>query len=212
VKGEYLNGQLKEDVYMRQPEGFIEKGKENFVCKLNKSIYGLKQSGRVWHGTMRGQMERIGFTAGNTDSTVYFRFGKNGEIEILRWYVDDGLMAANAPHLLDQITTDIEGSFDIQNLGEPSRLLGIKIERNHDLGTIHISQPVYIDVIAKRFNISPGKCIYSPMESNVELQAKKSQEYNFATDYAALIGSINYCAIATRPDITIATNKCAQFS
>jgi hypothetical protein len=154
VKGAYLNGQLEEDIYMHQPEGFIEKGKENLVCKLNKSIYGLKQSGRVWHRTLRGQMERIGFTAGKTDSTVYFQFGKNGEIEILGWYVDDELIAANALHLLDQITMDIEGSFDIQNLGEPSRLLGIKFERNHDLGTIHISQPAYIDVIAKRFNIS----------------------------------------------------------
>ena len=71
VKGAYLNVKLDDTVYMHQPEGFIKKGEENLVCKLNKSIYGLKQSGKVWHGTMRQEMERNGFTPGKSDLMVY---------------------------------------------------------------------------------------------------------------------------------------------
>ena len=68
-------------MYMQQPEGFIEKGNEHLVCKLNKGIYGLKQSGRVWHRTLRNELEKTGFTPGDADSTVYFRFGDNGSIQ-----------------------------------------------------------------------------------------------------------------------------------
>ena len=78
---------------MEQIEGFIKRGEENLVSKLNKSIYGLKQSGQVWHGTMRQEMEEMGFTPGNADLTVYFQFRSNREIEIAGWSVDDRLLA-----------------------------------------------------------------------------------------------------------------------
>ena len=115
---------------MQQPESFIKVGKEHMVCKLNKGIYGLKQSGRVWHHTLKTQLEKVGFTSSNTDSTVYFRFGANGSIELSRWYVDDGLQATNSPQAMDCMITDIRGSFKIQDLGELNWLLGIQITRN----------------------------------------------------------------------------------
>ena len=106
IEGAYLNGILEDDVYIGQPEGFIEKGTEQLVCKLNKGIYRLKQSGRVWHCTLKYKLEKTGFTPGNNDSTVYYRFG------------------------------DIRGSFKIQDLGEWKQLLGIQISRNQELGMI----------------------------------------------------------------------------
>ena len=72
VKGAYLNGKLEEEVYMRQPEGFIKEGKQELVCKLNKGVYGLKQSGRVWHQLLKSQLKKIGFAPGEADSTVFF--------------------------------------------------------------------------------------------------------------------------------------------
>ena len=68
----YLNGKLEDDVYMHQPEGFLEKGKETLVCKLNKGVYGLKQSGPIWHHTLKREMEGLGFMAGDADKTIYF--------------------------------------------------------------------------------------------------------------------------------------------
>ena len=178
---------------MHQPEEFIKKGEENLVCKLNKSIYGLKESGWVWHRTMRREMERISFTSGKADPTVYIRLGNNGEIGISGWYVDNRLLAANSTETMEKMVMDIKGSFDIEDLGEPTWLLGIRIARNHELGTTHISQPLFIDTIAKRFKISPGRSIHALMDSNIELQASNQEEITPDLLYAALIGSINYC-------------------
>jgi Reverse transcriptase (RNA-dependent DNA polymerase)/gag-polypeptide of LTR copia-type/Pol polyprotein, beta-barrel domain len=130
VKGAYLNGVLEEDVYMHQPEGFVVEEKKDFVCKLNKGIYGLKQSGRVWYQTLRTELKKLGFKADQADETVYFRRHSNGDFEIAGWYVDDGLLAANSKESMDRMIQDISNIFKIQDLGEPSRLLGIKIERN----------------------------------------------------------------------------------
>ena len=126
---------------MHQPEEFIKKGEENLVCKLNKSIYGLKQSGQVWHGTMRREMERIGFTAVKADPMVYIWLGNNGEIGIAGWYVDGGLLAANSTETMEKMAMDIKGSFDIEDLGKPTWLLGIRISwtRNYT----HISTLIH---------------------------------------------------------------------
>ena len=176
-------------MYMHQPKGFTKRGEENLVWKLDKSIYGLKQSGQVWHETMRREMERISFTPRKADPTIYIWLGNNGEIGIAGWFVDNGLPAANSIEMMAKIVMDIKGSFNIEDLGEPTQLLGIKISRNHELGTIHISQPSFIDTIAKWFKISLGHGIH-----------------------AALIGSVNYCVVSTCPDITYTTNKCTQYA
>ena len=108
--------------------------------------------------------------------------------------------------------SDIRGSFDIQDLGEPERLLGVKIARDRNKGQIHISQPTYIDSLAKRFKITPGKSISTPMETSVDLRASTLADDTENILHASLIGSINYCTIFTRPDISFTTNKCVQFT
>ena len=212
IKGAYLNGILEEDIYMHQPEGFIKKGKEDMVCKLNKGIYGLKQSGRVWHQTLKNEMSKIGFTPGLADTTVFFRYGDDGSVNLAGWYIDDGLLASKSKASMNRMVNDIRGSFEIKDLGEPERLLGIKITRNRELGSIHMSQPSFINTIAKRFNITSGRAITSPMDHNMDLRIATDADDTVNIPYASLVGSINYCAVSTRPDIAYATNKCAQFT
>jgi hypothetical protein len=101
VKGAYLNGIIDENVYMRQPEGFVVPGKEDMVCKLNKGVYGLKQSGRLWNKLLKSELEKIGFITGEANNTVFFRYGPDGSVEIAGWYVDDGLLAADSPQSMD---------------------------------------------------------------------------------------------------------------
>ena len=191
VKGVYLNGILEDKVYMRQPEGFVETGKEDLVCKLKKGIYGLKQLGRVWHQTLKREMYKIGFISGKADSTIFFKFGNNGSVQLVGWYVDDGLLAANSSETMDSMVTAIKGSFEIQDLGEPIRLLGIAINRNRDLGTIHISQPSFINTIARHFDISSGRPITSPMDPSQDLRPTITADETIDIPYASLIGSIN---------------------
>ena len=110
------------------------------------------------------------------------------------------------------MVNDIRGSFEISDLGEPSQLLGIRISRNCNLGTIHISQPSFINTIAKRFNISSGRSVTSPMDPSIDLRIAMDIDDTIDIPYTSLIVSINYCAISTCPDIVYATNKCAQFT
>ena len=101
-------------------------------------------------------MEKIGFKSGEADMTVYFWFGEGGSIEIAGCYVNDGLLATNSKDVMQRMTADIRGSFDIQDLGDPTQLLGIKITRSRPLGTIHISQLSFITTISKQFNVTLG--------------------------------------------------------
>jgi Reverse transcriptase (RNA-dependent DNA polymerase) len=110
----------------------------------------------VWHATLKAELEKLGFTAGEADKTVFFKFGYNDQIDIAGWYVDDGLLASVSDATMDKMVTDIRGSFDIQDLGEPTRLLSVQIIRNPDLSTIHISQPAFINTIARHFEITAG--------------------------------------------------------
>ena len=126
------------------------------MCKLNKGVYGLKQSGRVWYKTLRAELEKSGFKSSKADETIYFCRHKNGDFEIAGWYVDDGLLAVNSRESMNRMIKDISGVFKIQDLGDPAKLLGIKISRNRPSGMIHISQPTLITSIAKRFDVQQG--------------------------------------------------------
>ena len=156
-------------------------------------------------------MEKLGFRSSEADTTVFFRF-MDDKVEIIGWYIDNGLVANSCTRSMEHVVKDIGGSFDIQDLSEPDHPLGIKITGDRDLGTIHISQPSFINTIACCFDITSGRVVSSPMDPSTDLHT--STDTNSAVDipYASLIGSINYCVISMWPDITFATNKCAQFT
>ena len=121
TKGAYLNGWLGDnDVYMHQPDGFIIKRKEVFFCKLNKSMYGLKQYGRVWHHTLCSKLQKVSFTPGEANTTILFQATTDGLLNIAGWYIDNGHLAAYTTQVMDKMVHDIRGSFKIQDLGEPS--------------------------------------------------------------------------------------------
>jgi Reverse transcriptase (RNA-dependent DNA polymerase) len=193
---------------MRQPEGLIIDGKEDFVCKLNKGVYGLKQLGRVWYQTLQTELEKLGFKPGQADETVYFRRHSNGDFEIAGWYVDDRLLAANSKESMMRMIKDISSVFEIQDLGEPVCLLGIDPRAQ----SIYMSQPRFIDSIARCFNIQAGRSIITPMDPTIDLHTSTESNNIIDIPYALLIGCLNYCALFTRPDIAYATNKCAQFT
>ena len=197
---------------MHQPDSFIIEGKEDLICKLNKSMYGLKQSGRVWHHTLHSELQKISFTPGEADTTVFFWTDSDGLLDTAGWYVDDGLLAAHTAQVMEKMVHDIRGSFEIQDLGEPSRLLGVQIIRDQLHGTIHISQPSFISTLSKWFNTPPRRSIQTPMDEKLMLKIASHEDSPAMIPYSSLIGSLNYCALFTRPDISFAVNKCAQYS
>ena len=110
------------------------------------------------------------------------------------------------------MVTNIKDSFNIKDLGKPTRLLSTKIARNCKLSIIHISQPSFINTIAKQFEILPSHGIHAPMDPNIDLQASNQEEITSDLLYATLIGSINYCTESTHPDIAYTTNKYTQYT
>jgi hypothetical protein len=98
-----LNGELKEEVYLTQPEGFVEKGQEHLVCKLKKALYGLKQTPRSWYEKIDSFFLQQGFMRSKSDPNLYTKFDERGYIVLIYLYVDDLIITGNAEKLIDEI-------------------------------------------------------------------------------------------------------------
>ncbi|CAL8996886.1 unnamed protein product, partial [Prunus brigantina] len=129
VKTAFLNGNLEEDIYMKQPEGFIQEKGENLVCKLCKSIYGLKQASRQWYIKFDEVVKQYGFTENALDECIYMKMsGRNFIILVL--YVDDILLACTDLSMLHNCKEFLSKHFEMTDLGEATYVLGIEISRN----------------------------------------------------------------------------------
>ena len=126
VKTTFLNGDLSEEVYMLQPEGFKENGKENMVCKLKRSIYGLKQASRQWYLKFEKIVTSFGFIENNFDQCVYMKVSGSKFIFMIL-YVDDILLVSSDVNLLNDTKLLLSTNFDMKDLGEASFVLGIEI-------------------------------------------------------------------------------------
>ena len=140
IRGAYLNGELKEEIYMRQPPGF-EDGTGR-VCRLLKTIYGLKQAGREWNREFDRQLSSIQLIKTAVDHCVYYR-ERDGERAWITVWVDDLLIMSTSRKEAERTKKEIEGLFETKDLGEPKRIIGIEISRDRDAGTITLSQRVY---------------------------------------------------------------------
>lgn len=152
IVGAYLHGDLENEIYMHQPEGFEQRGLngEELVCKLQKSLYGLKQSGNVWNTRLHSFLISLGFRHLISDECVYI--SHNGaDTLILVIYVDDIGVITSSLALIDWIKQCLHKEFTITNLGEMKSILGIEITRDRAAHTIKMAQPGYIRTIVSRF-------------------------------------------------------------
>ena len=117
VKTAFLNGNLTEDVYMIHPKGFVDPNNANKVCKLQKSIYGLKQASRSWNIRFDEVVKSFGFIKSDHDSCLYKKFSGN-KVNFLILYVDDILLIGNDVQMLQETKESLERSFSMKELGE----------------------------------------------------------------------------------------------
>jgi hypothetical protein len=116
VKTTFLNGELEEEIYMDQPDGFIAKGQEGKVCKFLKYLYGLKQAHKQWHEKFDKIITSTGFVVNEADKCVYCRFG-GGEGVILCLYVDDILIFGNIENVIKEVKVFLSNDFEMKDLG-----------------------------------------------------------------------------------------------
>ena len=143
VKTAFLNGELDEEIYMDQPVGFEAKGHERKVCKLKRSIYGLKQSSRQWYFRFHRAIVSNGFTMIEEDHCVYVKRSKKSFL-ILSLYVDDILLAGNDMDMIVATKEWLSSNFEMKDMGEADFVLGIKIFRDRSRRFLGMSLETYI--------------------------------------------------------------------
>jgi hypothetical protein len=216
VKTAFLHGDLDEEIYMQQPEGFSVKEKEKLVCRLTKSLYGLKQAPRQWYKKFDGFMQRHGYNKCNADHCCYFKRFESSYI-ILLLYVDDMLVAGPDMDEIQMLKKQLSREFDMKDLGAAKQILGMRINRDKQKGTLQLSQEEYIDRILKRFSMSNAKPVSTPLASYFRLskdQSPKTEEekdFMAKVPYASAIGSLMYAMVCTRPDIAHAVGAVSRF-
>jgi hypothetical protein len=216
VKTAFLHGDLEEEIYMHQPEGFAVKGKENKVCKLKKSLYGLKQAPRQWYKKFDGFMCSKGFQRLEADHCCYTR-GSGKSYVILLLYVDDMLVAGSDIGEINKVKKALSSQFAMKDLGEAKQILGMRIIRDRKKGTLELTQADYIKKVLKRFSMSDAKPVGTPLASHFRLSKEQSprddkeRDYMEKVPYASAIGSLMYAMVCTRPDIAHAVGVVSRY-
>jgi hypothetical protein len=187
VKSAYLNGELdgNEIVYMQQPPGYEAADKGQYVCRLKKTIYGLKQSGRRWYEKLSNIMEKLGFKRCEVDQAVFIH--RDGEkIVIIAVHVDDLMIAASGKELMDKVKRELSRELDITDQGEIHWLLGIEIKRDRDNKTISLSQRTYINAVIADYGLEDAnvRANATPMDPHTRLS--REQTPTTAREFALL--------------------------
>jgi hypothetical protein len=216
IKTAFLNGELEEEIFMKQPEGYELPGKEQEVCRLSKCLYGLKQASRCWNTKFDGFIIKFGFTRSQCDPCVYFRIGPDEEYTILIIYVDDGLICSNTPDIIKAILDYLRIHFQVRSL-PASRFVGLDISRDRSSRILCINQQDFIIKLLRRYNLTDCKFTSLPANPNNRpspAMAPKSEEERLQMEKTPLreaIGSLMYLMAMTRPDIALAVNQVAAF-
>jgi hypothetical protein len=168
VRRTFLHGDMEEAIYMKQLEGFVVKEKKELVCKLKKSLYGLKQSPRMWYKKFDTYMLGLGFTRNKEDHCVYFKF-IGDHLIYLFVYVDDMLMIGNDKKIIQDVKTQLSSKFDMKYLGASNFILGMEIKRDRKKRKLWLNERKYIKTILQRFNMQECKPVKVPIPVGVKL-------------------------------------------
>jgi len=217
VKTAFLHGDLEEEVYMEQPEGMKERGKEDWVCYMRKTLYGLMQAARAWNIRLHRAMLEIGYVRISADHCIYMCNTTSGS-SIVAIHVDDMAVAASNKAEMARLKEQLGKFFGLVDLGELKWLLGVAVTRNRRARTISLSQAAYIESIAKHLHLEDAHPVTTPLDPHVVLSkdhGPKDEEGKLRMKkipYLTAIGSIMYAATATCPDVSYAVQHLSQFN
>ena len=171
VKTAFLYGKLDEELYMLQPQGFLEKGKEKLVWWLNCAIYGLKQAALTWWKELEASMKRLGFTRCQSDAGIFFN--KEYKIVVIA-YVDDCLFIGKELKRVLQAKEVFMTIWECRDLGEAKEFLRMRIR--HEGRKLILDQQDYLDKIVKRFEMQESSTAYTPLPSGYELEELRKRQ------------------------------------
>jgi hypothetical protein len=213
IKTAFLYGELNEEIYIEQPEGFAKRGQENQVCRLKKAIYGLKQASRTWNEKLHITLLEQGFKRTRLDAGIYVYSHDHAEV-ILIVYVDNLLYMSPSLSEIKRMKKLLVDKFQMRDLGPASTFLGMRITRDRSKKLLIIDQQVYTEGIITRFNMHNSKPRRTPLPEGIHLEKEASDfkaEAFQRTFYQQMIGSLIYLMIGTRPDIAWLTSRLSQY-
>lgn len=216
VVSAYVQADLSDEIYMAQPEMFVNENPKVDVCKLNKPLYGLKQAGRKWYEKLDSYMTSVNLKKTATNPCVYVDADNNSDVIIIV-YVDDLLIGSKSLGKIEEVKTSLKAKFKMKDLGEIKNILGIHVDRDKHTGEMRLSQRLYIENLLKRFDMENCNSTTTPLEPNEkftnpnELETGEEALGTHGTSYRELIGSLIYLANATRPDISFAASALSRF-
>jgi hypothetical protein len=217
VKTTFLHGDLDEEIYMEQPEGFVQNCNNKFVCRIKKSLYGLRQSLRQWYKKFDSFMVSQNYTRIEYDHSVYFKKLNNGIFIVLLLYVDDMILAIKIITEINRLNAHMARTFNMKDLGAARKILGMEIFRDRRNGKIWLSQQKYVEKILLRFGMNDVKLVSIPLASHFKLSSslcpstKEENEYMSRIPYANAVGSLMYAMVSTRPDISHAVGVVSRY-
>ena len=202
---------------MDQPKGVIKLGTKNMVCLLKKSLYGLRQSLRQWYKRFDEFILRIKFIRCSYDNCVYLKMKNDQVLVYLLLYVDDMLIASGSMQDIQELKQKLNSEFEMKDLGEAKRILGIEIIKDRKNKNIFLTQSNYLKKVVQKFNMHEAKEVLIPLGQHFKLSAEQSpttpEEANdMATiSYLNGVGSIMYSMVCSRPDLAHAINVVSRF-
>jgi len=197
---------------MKQPEGFIVPGKEHLVCRLKKSLCGLKQAPRQWYKRFYSFMIRQSYCRSQYDECIYFQ---NGSFIYL--LLDDMPIASRDKSLIHKLKTQLSNEFDMKELRATKKILGMEISRDRQVGKLFLSQQKYIERVLDRFNMNNCKLVSTPLAAHLKLSSKlcpdtkEEMKHMSHVPYASAVGSLMYAMVCTRPDLAYFVSMVSRY-
>ena len=213
VKTAFLHGDIDEEIYMEQPEGFLVKNKEDYVCHLKKSMYGLKQAPSQWNICFDSFMKELRFRRCEFNHCVYVKEATGGIYVYLLLYVDDMLVASKSMVEIEKVKKPLSGRFEMKDMGCARRILGMDIQRDCAGGVLTLSQSSYVEKVLQTFNMNDSTAVTTHVGSHFKLKAVENGEQETETKnvpYSNAIGSIMY-VIRTICDLAYAVGLVSRY-
>jgi hypothetical protein len=206
VKTAFLNGELEEDIWIQQPPGFGA-GSNAFALRLLKALYGLKQASRAWHKMVRELLISMGFAESDADPGLFVRGSCDDRVFVLV-YVDDFLVAGKRLAAVRSVMGQLMSAFECTDMGEVSTFIGIDVQHDRAAGTVRLSQQRMAEELVQRFEMWDAKPKSVPINHGTVISTHGEPA---AVPYGELVGSLNYLATCTRPDLAHAVGMLARY-
>ncbi|KAJ0653431.1 putative RNA-directed DNA polymerase [Helianthus annuus] len=207
VKTAFLNGELSEEIYVNQPEGFVKKGDEDKVYRLKKALYGLKQAPRAWYSRIDGYFSQHGYVRSINEPNLYVKKVNNDFIYVCL-YVDDIVYTSSSAKLIKEFKACMEQEFEMSDMGLLKLFLGLEV--NQTPKGVFLSQKKYAKSLVSKFGMDGCKAEVTPMNANEKLFLDDKADKVDEVMFRSLVGGLIYLT-HTRPDLAYSVSLISRF-